>query len=59
MMRRARGKLPTMDDLSHHCPQCGKQVTPPEMIRLDSETMHCSHCSDPYTSEVRKLLPPS
>jgi DNA-directed RNA polymerase subunit RPC12/RpoP len=57
-MRRAR-KLPTLDDLSHYCLQCGKQVTPPEMIFLSSESMKCPHCGDPYKQWVKKPPQPS
>ena len=54
-MRRPKYKLPTIDDLSHSCPQCGKQVTPPEMKPLDNDTMLCPHCGDPYPSaNIRK-----
>ena len=53
-MRRCKYEI-TTDDLSHSCPQCAQQITPPEMRYLDFDTMRCPHCGDPYpAASIRK-----
>jgi hypothetical protein len=31
------------------CPNCGKDIHPSQMLRLDSERKRCPHCGGEYT----------